>query len=120
VLKVYIAGPLSTGVYSDITRNVRNAIDHADSIMMLGGAPYLPHLSHFWNLFHVHSWEEWMTLDHEYIQLCGAVYRLPGESKGADQEVQWAMSLGIPIYHRMEEIAEAIKRYNFQLSQLRA
>lgn len=114
MMKIYVAGPLSTGTYSETTKNVRNAIDHADSIMLLGGAPYLPHLSHFWNLFHMHGWEEWMKLDYEYVKVCDAILRLPGESKGADQEVEWAKQLGIPVYHNMPQIAHAIQQYDAQ------
>lgn len=109
MLKIYMAGPLSTGTYTDVTRNVRNAIDHADSIMLMGGAPYLPHLTHFWNLFHPHSWEEWMALDHHYLLTCDAVFRIAGESKGADLEVSWAKAAGMPVYYKMEEVLHAIR-----------
>ena len=35
---------------------------------------------------------------------CDAVLRLPGESKGADQDVAIANSRGIPVYHALEEV----------------
>ena len=108
MLKIYVAGPLSTGTYSDTTCNVRTALEYANSIMILGGAPYLPHLSHFWNLFYLHSWEEWMAMDRVWVLSCDALFRMPGESKGADQEVAWAKEAGLPIYVRMEEVAYAI------------
>lgn len=111
MLKIYIAGPLSTGTYNDIVRNVRTAIDYADSIILLGGAPYLPHLTHFWNLFHYHSWEEWMALDKQYLMVCDALFRIPGSSKGADMEEIWAREAGKPIYHSMEEVEHAIRHY---------
>jgi uncharacterized protein DUF4406 len=110
VLKIYVAGPLSTGTYNDVVRNVRNAIDHADSIMLLGAAPYLPHLTHFWNLFHPHQWQEWMNLDREYLLKCDAILRLPGESKGADQEVTWAKAAGLPVYYTMVEVEHAVRQ----------
>lgn len=109
MLKIYVAGPLSTGTYDDITRNVRTAIDHANTIMMLGGAPYLPHLTHFWNIFHPHGWQEWMALDREFLLQCDAFYRLPGASKGADLEEQWAKEHGLPIYKTMQEVEYAIR-----------
>jgi len=109
MLKIYIAGPLSTGDYSDIISNIRNAIDHADSVLLLGGAPYLPHLTHFWNLFHPHGWEEWMKLDKEFLVKCDGLLRLPGSSKGADLEVQWAREANIPVYHTMQEVEYAIR-----------
>jgi hypothetical protein len=35
---------------------------------------------------------------------CDAVLRLPGASKGADQDVQIATERGLPVYYRLEEI----------------
>jgi hypothetical protein len=38
------------------------------------------------------------------IEHCDAVLRLPGASKGADDDVQQAHSRGIPVYYQLEEI----------------
>jgi hypothetical protein len=38
------------------------------------------------------------------LQHCDAVLRLPGESKGADQDVAIARGRGIPVYTTVEEI----------------
>jgi hypothetical protein len=38
------------------------------------------------------------------LQHCDAVLRLPGESKGADQDVKIAQELGIPVYHALDEV----------------
>jgi hypothetical protein len=35
---------------------------------------------------------------------CDAVLRLPGESTGADQDVQLAHERGLPVYNRLEDI----------------
>ncbi len=35
---------------------------------------------------------------------CDAVLRLPGDSTGADQDVAIALSRGLPVYHRIEDI----------------
>ncbi|WP_233599020.1 MULTISPECIES: DUF4406 domain-containing protein [unclassified Amycolatopsis] len=35
---------------------------------------------------------------------CDAVLRLPGESTGADQDVAIALSRGLAVYHRVEDI----------------
>jgi hypothetical protein len=41
------------------------------------------------------------------LQHCDAVLRLPGESTGADQDVAIAGELGLPVYHRVEDIPTA-------------
>ncbi|WP_429807918.1 DUF4406 domain-containing protein [Ensifer sp. B1-9] len=38
------------------------------------------------------------------LALCDAVLRLPGDSKGADNDVRIARERGIPVYHRLEDV----------------
>ena len=38
------------------------------------------------------------------LQHCDAVLRLPGESKGADQDVAIAQKRGIPVYSSLEDV----------------
>jgi hypothetical protein len=38
------------------------------------------------------------------LEKCDAVLRLPGESKGADQDVQIARARGLKVYYRLEEV----------------
>jgi hypothetical protein len=41
------------------------------------------------------------------LQHCDAVLRLPGESRGADQDVAIARHRGIPVYYSLHEIPQA-------------
>lgn len=38
------------------------------------------------------------------IERCDAILRLPGESKGADNDVRLAKARGIPVYYQFSEI----------------
>lgn len=38
------------------------------------------------------------------LKICDAVLRLPGPSKGADEDVRLATERGIPVYHRIEDV----------------
>jgi hypothetical protein len=38
------------------------------------------------------------------IDRCDAVFRIAGQSKGADEDVRLAYQRGLPVYHRVEEI----------------
>ena len=38
------------------------------------------------------------------IQLCEAILRLPGASKGADNDVRLATERGIPVYYGLEDV----------------
>jgi len=41
---------------------------------------------------------------HRLLQRCDAVLRLPGESRGADQDVAIARERGIPVYTALDEV----------------
>lgn len=116
MIKVYVAGPLSTGkdhqgaLYDAMCLNVRAAIDAGSQLMKLGFAPFVPHYSHFGNLFHFHTWQEWMAIDKEWVRTCDALLRLPGESKGADQEVVWAQEAKIPVFTDINSLVAWSKR----------
>lgn len=41
------------------------------------------------------------------LEHCDAVLRLPGASRGADQDVEIARRRGIPVYHSIDEVPAA-------------
>jgi len=102
--KIYIAGPYSIG---DKLENVHTAIRTANELADIGFAPYCPHaLTHYWDQLHPRPYEFWLELDRHFLVCCDAVYRMQGESTGADREVKQAISLGIPIFHTIEAMCE--------------
>src|SRR5690606_33986395 len=42
---------------------------------------------------------EWLQSDKSFISVCEAVVRLPGESKGGDEETEFAADHGIPVIY---------------------
>ncbi len=96
--KIYIAGPYTKG---DVAVNVGNAIAVANRLKDAGYAPYVPHLTHFWHLLFPRPYEDWLELDNQFLPLCDALLRIPGESKGADAEVELAGKLGIPVFESL-------------------
>ena len=44
------------------------------------------------------------------LQHCHGVLRLPGTSKGADQDVAIARERGIPVWHRLEDVPGEFRR----------
>ena len=91
---IYISGPISRG---DMSANIRKAILAAERAVDLGHIPYVPHLSHLWDLISPHGHDYWMAVDREIVSRCDEVWRLPGESPGADEEVVLATELGITV-----------------------
>jgi hypothetical protein len=94
---IYVAGPYTKG---DTGRNVREAIIAGNNLRALGHTPFIPHLTHFWHLLIPHDdINYWYQYDMEWLEKCDAVFRLPGESKGADAEVERAQELGMLVFY---------------------
>lgn len=101
-MKIYVAGPYSKG---DVARNVREAIYIGNNLRALGHTPFIPHLTHFWHMLIPHDdISFWYGYDMEWLEMCDAVYRIPGESTGADMEVARAKELGMPVFTSFLEI----------------
>ena len=104
-IKVYIAGPYSKG---DKEQNVRNAIDAADIVSRLGLIPYIPHLSYYWDLRRNHSYEFWMNQCLQWLLSCDIVFRIKGESPGADLEVEMAKKNNMPVFTDIFELTDFV------------
>lgn len=102
---VYVAGPYSNG---DVGGNVREALLMGDMLVVIGCEVFIPHLSHLWHMIRPHDYEFWMERDMAWLKKCDALLRLPGESLGADREVQAAVELGIPVYLNLGDLIEGM------------
>ena len=103
-MRVYIAGPYSKG---DVILNIREAIYAADWLLAGGHVPFVPHLTGFWHAIAPKPYESWLAYDMEWLKVCDAVLRLPGESSGADKEVAEARRLGVPVFESVPELFAA-------------
>lgn len=100
-ITVYIAGPYSE---PDQAINVKVAMDAAHELLCYGLVPYCPHLTHFLHMAYPRSWKEWMEYDEVWLRKCDCVLRLIGVSRGADREVDLAVSLEIPVFNNLPEL----------------
>jgi len=98
--RIYVAGPYTKG---DVVLNVRAVILAADELALAGYIPFVPHLSFFWHLIRPHNLRFWLEYDMKWLEVCDCLIRLPGESVGADLEVERAHHLLMPIYKSVEE-----------------
>ncbi|MFJ2544257.1 DUF4406 domain-containing protein [Microbacterium sp. NPDC087589] len=111
-LLILIAGPYRSGTGGDpalIARNLERLEEAAAPIHRLGHVPMIG---------------EWVALPilrgmdeadaaggdvmyetaHRLLQHCDAVLRLPGDSAGADKDVEIALERGLPVYRSIDEI----------------
>lgn len=106
---VYIAGPYTIG---DVAENVREAILAAEEVAFCGHVPIIPHLSHLWHLVIPHDYEFWCELTMRMLDRCDALVRLPGESRGADKEIERALELNLPVFYGIEECIAWLPKKN--------
>lgn len=108
--RIYVAGPYTLG---DVAQNVATAIKAGDDLLDLGYVPFVPHLTHFWHMLRPRLYPEWVRYDLQWLPFCDGLLRLPGDSDGADREVQKATELGIPVFFGWAEFS--MRRYSYEV-----
>lgn len=99
---IYVSGPMTKG---NFIQNIRAGINTGNELRIMGYIPFIPHLSTLWELVAnpCPGYEDMMDYDLELVKRCDLIYRMPGESPGADREVALARELGIPVLFSLEE-----------------
>ncbi len=114
-LLILIAGPYRSGTNGDpdlIAQNLARLEDASGPIFRLG---HVPMIGEWVALPILRTLDEADAGDgdvmyetaHRLLQHCDAVLRLPGESAGADKDVEIAQQRGLPVYRSLDEIPAA-------------
>lgn len=116
MIKVYVSGPYTKGNREE---NVYRAMKAADVIMNMGMAPFVPHYTHYQDEKFPRPYRDWLNLDFVWLKTCEALLRLPGESYGADKEVELSGMLQIPVFETLTELGDhfgkvAVKEPEYQ------
>ncbi len=114
-LLILIAGPYRSGTGGDpqlIAQNLARLEEVSGPIFRLGHVPMIGEwaaLPILRTLDAVDAGEGDVMYEtaHRLLQHCDAVLRLPGESAGADKDVEIAKERGLPVYRSLEEIPPA-------------
>lgn len=99
--KVFIATPYS----SNSNFNTEMSVIVSKHLIELGFAPFNPLLWHYSKLKDM-EYEAWMEIMDPYLQVSDAVYRIAGESCGANREINKARKLRIPVYYEFETLCK--------------
>lgn len=103
-LRVFISGPYTKDTPEE---NIKVAIEVAEKLTKLSPNifPYIPHLSHYWEKLHPKPWEYWVEHGKAFAEVCDIVFRIPGDSKGADEEVNYILSrTDVPVAYTIEAL----------------
>jgi hypothetical protein len=120
--RVYISGPITKGNRNE---HFFRACELERALMLCGYAPLNPMRS----IVLPFAWQDdmphdlWLAVDLAWVDVCDAVVRLTGDSKGADEECTYAVERGIPVVYcgqlRGECFQQAMDRAVFELEKLR-
>ena len=91
---IYIAGAFTE---PDPVENTHRMIRIADALLEAGFAPLIPHLTLAWHLVSPKPYATWLAYDRQLLARCDVLLRVPGYSRGATQEREFAVELGIPV-----------------------
>ena len=116
---ILIAGPYRSGTNDDPTLIARNLarleaaaleVYRAGHIPMIGEWVALPlmHQAGSRSLGDAIAEEFLYPVASRLLERCDAVYRIEGQSKGADQDVLLAKERGLPVFRQAEEIPVAM------------
>ena len=116
---ILIAGPYRSGTGGDpdlIARNLERLEEAAAPLHRLGHVPMigewvaLPILRGMTEDANTDAGDGDVMYEtaRRLLQHCDAVLRLPGESAGADKDVEIALERGLPVYRALEEILPAV------------
>lgn len=108
---VYLAGPYAK---PDPVQNTHEVCLLATRLVKDGVVtPVVPHTSLLWHIVSPQPPEFWYAYDLEVMARCDGVLRIPGESVGADAEVQEAIRLRIPVFQMVERLYEFARSPRF-------
>ena len=97
---IYISGPITL---PNPMHNTHTAIQLASRLLRLGFTPFVPHLSVLWDTVIPEKYEDWIAYDLRVIDRCDLVVRLPGVSRGADIEMDYAKEKGIAVLYLSDQ-----------------
>jgi len=102
---VYVSGPLTTGGPAALRENVRRAVEAGCELIRRGYVVIVPHEKALLaEQVLYRPYEAWLDYDFKCIDRCDVLLRLPGASGGADREVEYAGSLGRPVYLSLDTL----------------
>lgn len=120
MLRVSILGPVST-TYPDEEAgqfmNLRRMLLEAGKLVKMGIDPHVPGLCVIWHMVMPMPRETWMLLMQNEIARSDACYRMPGPSKGADVEIEFAEEAHKPVFYDLESLGEWARAQRIILRQ---
>lgn len=111
MIRVYVAGPLTVGDWG-VNIHAAHMVGNVLRDAALGINPVIPHRKWQDHVIRPRNYEHWMTECMDDLESCDVLYRIPGDSPGADREVKRALELGKGVFYTLTALlAWAEDRY---------
>ena len=108
---VYVAGPYRSNTEYGVLQNIQKAEKTALQVWLMGAACICPHKN---TAFFGGATDDdvWLEGDLEIIRRCVAIMCLENweSSVGAKGEVALARSIGLPVFEKIEELREWLRK----------
>lgn len=101
---IYVSSPLTSS--GDPLANMMRAIEVGRQLVVMGFSIIVPHYTFLCDPDAVIPHAIWMEVDIPLVKKCDAVLRLPGVSRGADEEVQCAHDNEIPVFFDVDVLCD--------------
>jgi len=111
---VFFAGPMLGGKDTNPFENVQSALMQVYYLEVnarkerLSVAFYVPHERCFRAMAQWQPRKHWIELDNAWLAKCDCVYRIGGESQGADAEEALAHKLHLPVFYTSDKLFEFV------------
>jgi hypothetical protein len=118
MMLILIAGPYRSGTNDDPSLMQKN-LDRLEAVALpLFRKGHVPMIGEWVALPLIHlagstqpgdaAWEEVQyPVAHRLLEKCDAILRIPGASKGADEDVRIAKERGLKVFYSIEEVPDA-------------
>lgn len=103
---VYILGPHVEG---DPFISLRMAVQNAEVLRNAGYTPHVPQLHMLWHMVSPREQDDFISINMDFLKMCGAVVKIPGVVNSDSPEEQLANELGIPVYESVFDYIKACK-----------
>ena len=105
---VYVAGHITIG---DRLSNIQNGCLVANALHRLGMIPFVPFPHELFHMLGKHAYNTILRFDMAWIEHSDCLFRIPGESPGADKEVSRARRLEIPVLESQTETRDFLREW---------
>ena len=104
--RIYVAGPMTSNKVLGPYTPIGDAARIASLLYAAGWLPFVPQLNSLWEIVcgpldDTKPAGGWLDYDFGWLDVCHAIYRMPGDSDGADQETTRARIACKPRFDNM-------------------